>query len=838
MQPRCILVILSIFALVHAAIGQIEVRAKYEGEWLPIMAASGEKVRVLKDGKRKEAAPGELQVQPASDFGTGQVRIENEVADMDPLKDAKPEVRARPDQVHFRYTAQVIGETDLDDCYAVLVSVSNGSVGTNLQPIGRLRRGQGRQVEVELGNRVDSVSGLHVFSGGKEIRSNKVAEAYDARALWAKLAASAQGASAVELCKAEEALPLALSRDGKYLATTKDRGDHFAVIVYDLATMQVVCEVPADKEYKEVRSLEWAGPQSVAFLVDDGFLLVDGRWKAFGLTCGKLKLLDVATKTCTVLRDNVEKIVSSVSRKPEILSLVVWRPNYYQCVVAYDTKARRMVDWNSMDEGWAMFDLNGEPRVSYNFHGTTKEYFARLGTSSRWIPLDSTVKQEGLKFSLRGDEYLDRKAQVEQLGPDGDTVYVSTRLGSDTYQLGAYSLSQGKIVQEIARHPKYDLTGSDYSFCRLLFDRASSKVIGLVYEAEKPKVLWFDPRYAAIQKALEANFPGESVFPMAWSDDGGTFIYFVTSDRNPGAYYAFLAGERKLLPLFARSERLAPKNLAKTEPMDFTARDGAKIHAYLTLPPEPTSAPMPLLVNIHGGPMVRDSWCFSATNQFFATRGYAVLQVNYRGSSGYGAAYQAAGLRARLDTVILDDIADGVQAVLAGTNIDRRRIAIMGGSFGGWATYMSLAKSPEIYRAGIAIAALTHLRDQQKDNRRNDNRYGYEVWNDILGRKDFDATEHFIDPLLRAAEIRQPVYIMHGEQDDVVSATQARDMLKALKKTNPNVRSMSFVDAGHSYWPERDRVTQLNEIESFLRTYLAPEPESAVPSPVAAAPQK
>jgi pimeloyl-ACP methyl ester carboxylesterase len=837
MRNRCPLVVLSFLALVCASIGQIEVQTKYEGAWLPVVGAGRDKAIVIKEGKRRDAPIDDLKVEPATAFGSGLVSVDKIEADLDPLRNLSAQERSRPGQYLFRYTAEVTSQSDLPDCYALLVFVSNGSVGVNLQALGHLRPGELKRVKVENISRVDEVSQLHVFSGTKEIRSNLVSEAYDARELWARLGAGA-GVSAVELCKAEEQVPLALSRDGKFLATTRDRGDHFAVIVYDLATMQVVCEVPADKEYKKVCALEWAGPGMVAFLVDDGYLMIDGRWKLFGVTYGKLKLLDVAAKTCTVLRNGVEDIITSVARKPELLSVVVWGPSYDLCTIAYDTKARRTADWNSMQDGWTMLDPNGEPRVNYTYHGTTKDYYARLGASNRWVPLDSTVKQEGLKFSLKGDEYLDRKAQVEQLGADGDIVYISTRIGSDTHQLAAYSLSQGKIVQEIARHPKYDLTGSDYNMCRLLYDKASAKVMGLVYEAEKPKVLWFEPRYAAIQKALEANFPGESVFPVAWSDDGGTFIYFVTSDRNPGVYYAFLTGERKLLPLYAQSDRLDPKNLAKTEPMDFTARDGATIHAYLTLPPHPTGKPMPLLVSIHGGPMARDGWYFSASNQFFATRGYAVLQVNYRGSSGYGATYQAAGLRARLDTVVLDDIADGVRAVLAGQNIDPKRIAVMGASFGGWATYMSLIKSPDLYRAGIAISAVSHLRDQQKDWKSDDNRYGYAVWQDILGRKDFAETERFIDPLLRAAELHQPVYIMHGECDRVVSPTQAGDMLKALKKTNPNVRSMSFDGASHSYWSEHDRVTRLNEIESFLRTYLAPEPSSPAAAPVAAAPQK
>ncbi|HLP02294.1 MAG TPA: alpha/beta fold hydrolase [Opitutaceae bacterium] len=799
-------------AILHAALSaQIEVRGKYEGEWLPIVGVRQHSAYVLKDGKRMDVSISNVDVRPAAAFGPGQVMIDKIVEDLDPLKNATDKEKSQPNRVLFRYRAEVTSQSDLSDCYALLVFVSNGSVGVNVQPIGKLRAGKSKRVEVETQSRVDKVSALHVFAGALEVRSNLVTEPYDARALWAELSADGGGVSAVELCKAEEGVPLALSRDGKFLATTRDRGDHYGVLVYDLASMAIVCEVPADKEYKSVNSIAWVG-SNVVFVVDE-----------------KLKLLEVATRTCTVLRESVMRIIMSAAQKPEIVTLRVVGPEWVPLTIAYDTKGRRTADWAELEAGWTIFDPNGEPRLRYDFDGARKLYQVRIGTSTRWVPLDATVKQEGLKFSVRGDEMLDRKVQFESLGADGDTIYVSSRLSSDTFQLAAYSLSQGRITRTIAGHPKYDLTSSDYNDCRLLIHRATSEPIGLVYESEKPKVLWFDPVLAAAQKVVEGHFPGQSVLPMDWSDDCGTFIYFIISDRNPGVYYAYRPSEGKLIQLFSRSECLDPQRLAKTTPIDFVARDGVKIHAYLTLPPQAGTTAMPLIVDIHGGPMARDSWGFNSTNQFFATRGYAVLEVNYRGSSGYGAAYQAAGLRARLDTVVLDDIADGVRAIVAGQNIDSKRIAVMGGSFGGWAAYMSLIKYPELYRAGIAIAAVSHFRDMQKDKRRGYDRYAYGVWQDILGRKDFAETEHFIDPLLRAGELHQPIYIMHGGNDWVVDPKQADLMLKALQKHNPNVRSKSFPLASHTDWPEHDRVEMLNESETFLRKYLAPEPESGTP---------
>ena len=223
--------------------------------------------------------------------------------------------------------------------------------------------------------------------------------------------------------------------------------------------------------------------------------------------------------------------------------------------------------------------------------------------------------------------------------------------------------------------------------------------------------------------------------------------------------------------------------------------------------------------------MARDRWGFDAENQFFASRGYLVLQVNYRGSSGYGAAFQKAGLRARLDTVVLDDIADGVRYLIDQKEADPARVVVMGASFGGWATYMSLIKYPELYRAGIAISAVSNWRKFIHDDHWEfNNRIAYTFWQSLLSRENFGEDEKFIDPYVRAAEIKQPICIIHGGYDTTVSPAEAQMMLDALKAHNPNVESHDFPFASHTYWSFDDRVIRLNEIARFLDRYVGKTP--------------
>jgi dipeptidyl aminopeptidase/acylaminoacyl peptidase len=367
----------------------------------------------------------------------------------------------------------------------------------------------------------------------------------------------------------------------------------------------------------------------------------------------------------------------------------------------------------------------------------------------------------------------------------------------------------------------------------------------MIYEAERPEVIWLDPDFKAVQVAMDKTLADHVNLPIDWSEDGSTFIYLSASDRDPGTFYVFRPFQSTLIPLLALGDRLKGKKLARTVPFDYAARDGASIHAYVTFPPDPSPGLLPLVVDIHGGPMERDVWGFNPETQFLATRGYVVLQVNYRGSSGYGATYQKAGLRARLDTVVIDDIADGARHLINEGKVDPSRIGVIGASFGGWATYMSLIRYPDLYRTGVAISAVSHWRSFLKDDRsKYDNKASYAYWKSLLDSQGFKTDEALIDPLLRAAELKQPIYVIHGTLDHIVSVEEATMMTKTLQKTNSQVESLIFPQAGHTYyeWGFYDKVRRLNEIGEYLDRHLkAGTPAAAVergaqPAPEAGAP--
>ncbi|HVU17074.1 MAG TPA: prolyl oligopeptidase family serine peptidase [Candidatus Didemnitutus sp.] len=789
---------LLLFAATTWAPAQMQPFAPYKGEYCPVVGWKDETPIVLKDDD-KHRATDDMVVRPASSFGPGFVTESNLVFDYHPVN--KTGLLASKQAIIFHFEGDVTADTPLEDCIALLLCVTDGSVSINAIPVGSLAPGKPRHLKLDLFNRVDDVGFLHVFSRGQEIRSTQVPQPYEAAGYLATLAKKSKGVPALDLCRAAQVFPYVLSDDGHLLATVRDRESSFAIVVYDLVGMKQVAEVNAAKYDEPISDLRWISSTELAYRA--GTIL---------------KLLDTGTKTSRKLREPVYRILGAVRSRPG--ELVLHEGELVERFDAHSGKASHTTQFP--DGGLFYIDDFGDLLLRIVFDDDHMSYQYRPTENSPWRNLDDAVKQAGLKFDRTGAEVLDRVADIHSLGRDGDTLYISTRASSDRFEIAEFSLKEGVIKRTIAKHPEYDLTTSDFGHSRLLFRKGSSELIGLIYEAEKPAVVWLDPHSEAVQKAIDHTLPDHINLPIDWSRDGSTFIFGSFNDQDPGTIYIFQPAEGKLIPLVDTGARLKERKLARTTALDFAARDGAKVHAYLTLPPDlaPGAKP-PLVVNIHGGPTVRDNWGFDPTNQFLATRGYAVLQVNYRGSSGFGATYQRAGLRARLDTVVIDDVADGARHLVREGVVDPDRIVVMGGSFGGWATYLSLIKYPDLYKAGVAIAAISSWKDfVHSKHLFRDLGMEYSYLRNLLSGANAPSEWKYIDPCLRVAELKQPIYIMHGNWDWTVPPQQAELMIAALGKNNPKVKSMGFEGATHTYWPVAAQVIMLNEINAFFRQNL------------------
>jgi dipeptidyl aminopeptidase/acylaminoacyl peptidase len=264
--------------------------------------------------------------------------------------------------------------------------------------------------------------------------------------------------------------------------------------------------------------------------------------------------------------------------------------------------------------------------------------------------------------------------------------------------------------------------------------------------------------------------------------------------------------------------RLIPKELVKPMPVSFKARDGTVLHGYLTRPTNEQQR-QPFVLLPHGGPSSRDVLDFDYWTQFFVSRGWAVLQVNFRGSSGYGGDFLQAGFK-RWGLEMQDDLTDAAQYVIEKGIADPDRMCIVGGSYGGYAALMGVVKTPDLYRCAVSFAGVSNLRSLLEEKRQF---LGYELgWERQLGgwwsdRERLKATS----PVNQAERIRTPLLIVHGAEDRVVPVEQSREMVDALKKAGfKSVRYVELPDGDHHLGRQEDRLTLFREMERFLATHL------------------
>jgi dipeptidyl aminopeptidase/acylaminoacyl peptidase len=401
--------------------------------------------------------------------------------------------------------------------------------------------------------------------------------------------------------------------------------------------------------------------------------------------------------------------------------------------------------------------------------------------------------------------------------PDG-TLLIASNVESDRYALHVFDVANGKPGEKIVGHPLADVSGG---LVQRLRDGA---VLGVRIEADKPEVAWFDQAAARTQKTIDTSLPGKSN-QMSFLDDGRVLVESV-SDRDPGTFYLFDPNKRTLEEVLRPFDWLKPEAMSTVTVQRYKARDGLEIPAYLTLPAGREAKNLPLVAWIHGGPQSRDTWGFDSEPQFFASRGYAVLQLNFRGSTGFGRKHMVAGYR-QWGQAMQDDITDGIRHLVAQGIVDPKRVCIGGGSYGGYATLMGLAKDPLQYRCGLAVVAVTDL-----------------VWMHDLAYSDFqsihsDSADAFLkltmgdrtadramletySPRLQATKIQAPVFFAQGADDRRVPIKHGEGMRDSLKAAGKPYEWLVFSGEGHGFLKPENRVEYYKRMESFLRQHNPP----------------
>jgi dipeptidyl aminopeptidase/acylaminoacyl peptidase len=401
-------------------------------------------------------------------------------------------------------------------------------------------------------------------------------------------------------------------------------------------------------------------------------------------------------------------------------------------------------------------------------------------------------------------------SDVVAFSEDGQSLLMISAAGSNTGRLARVSLATGEQAV-ITEDPEADVSG-----VVLHPDTLEPQIVTILKERTEYVVL--DDSLADDLKAVRALHPGDPRF--AGRDDADTvFLIGFTNDAGPVPYYLYDRATRTARFLFEHQPALSRYELAPMEPFTFTARDGLVVHGYVTFPPGLGRDALPAVVNVHGGPQVRDAWGYNAEAQWLANRGYLCVQVNYRGSTGYGKAFTAAGDR-EWGGKMHDDLIDAVSHVVSRGWADPARVAIYGGSYGGYAALVGAAFTPDVFCCAVDIVGPSNLKTLLETippywapaAAALYRRVGHPV-----------EDEEFLwsrSPLSRARDITIPLLIAQGANDPRVKQAESEQIVAALTEAGIEHEYMLFPDEGHGFAKPENRIRFYTAAEQFLARYL------------------
>lgn len=403
---------------------------------------------------------------------------------------------------------------------------------------------------------------------------------------------------------------------------------------------------------------------------------------------------------------------------------------------------------------------------------------------------------------------LSGSTSIHGFTSDPNEMIISAYQGRDTVGLYIYNLKSKNITRKLYHNDKYDATG-------VVLSSDGNEVIGARYIADTTETELLG-NYDTSMEAIRRKMSGYTVDFIDQSNDGSSLIIKVSNPYDPGAMYYMKNGEIAA-SLGNMYPSLPSDEMGEVISVQYPARDGLKIPSYVTLPPSVTDTSqlknLPFIVLPHGGPYGRDTKRFDYFAQFFASRGYGVLQMNFRGSEGYGKAFKEAG---RKNWVIMqEDVEDGARWLLKKGYADPDRMCIAGWSYGGYASLMGAAKNDDIYSCAIAMAALTDISDFKSDLKRyrfgsasgkNFIGYGFESEDDIKANS----------PVKIAEDIKIPLFLAHGTEDQQVHFDQYNRMKRALKKSSAKVTYMKFKNEDHYLSSQKNRQDFFKGLDDFL----------------------
>lgn len=602
----------------------------------------------------------------------------------------------------------------------------------------------------------------------------------------------------------------AISPDGKQIAIIVNIRGQYGVRVVTLGKK--------DEELRAILLGEGVKPSWIKWVNDERVLVAlweSRKYRTTPITVSFIYTLDASSMTGKILieaedmlrQDNAD-VVDFLEDDPDYILMAFSDVNQFQADinrVNVRTGQYRRVERTRRDVQQWYTDARGEPRVGQGIvdrrGATEKEWnlIIRDADEDRWRKVD---EYPGLEADMRIFGFTDNPNEL----------VIGDHAGRDTLGLYVYDLIEKKISRKLFHHDTYDAGG--------LVVSGNGAIIGARFVADTTEVELFEEYDTALSR-MRSQFSDYTVDYVDQSGDGRFVLFKVSNAYDPGALAIVDASTNDVSFLASLRRELPSDEMGLVSSLTYPARDGVKIPAYLTLPPSVTSSAdvknLPFVVLPHGGPFARKAKRFDYFAQFFATRGFAVLQMNFRGSAGYGKGYEDAG---RENWVKMqDDVEDGTRWLIEKGLADPDRVCIAGWSYGGYAALIGAIKSPDLYACAISMAGVTDLKDMINDIKKY--RFGSITAQNFILRG-FDDKQAIAEnsPVKRAAELQVSLFLAHGEADQRVHFDQFSRMKRALKKSSAPVTYMQFEDEDHFLSNQENRQAFFRGLDEFLNNVL------------------
>lgn len=614
-----------------------------------------------------------------------------------------------------------------------------------------------------------------------------------------------------------------LSPSGKQVAATVKGGpgNRLGLVVIDLADASKSKAVAGFAD-ADVRTVSWVNDDRLVFTVTDtqspygdqlgeGLMAIDREGKGpvkyliqrrFSWSADRTQGLSVFHRFRSTVRDGSNDVIIERLDKDDRFRRIGITLLRLDTV----TGQTRSLTFGGPDRvyGWAL-DRLAQPRVALSLHENKLRLYWKANSDAEW-----TRMWERDAYGERADDWVPLAIDANNM------LYAAARYGKEDHRslVRIDMMRKDAEPQSLLSLAGYDFTGS------VVLDRAG-ELVGVRYLTDARGVHWFDAKMKAIQGKVDAMLPA-TINTIGCSRCEGAAVELVSSwsDRQPTVYRLFDVNAQSLSVIGQSRPWIKPQAMARKEMHRYTSRDGMAIPVYVTRPAGQNAAAAVVLV--HGGPWVRGGeWRWDPEAQFLASRGYAVIEPEFRGSTGFGYRLFRAGWK-QWGLAMQDDIADATQWAIKQGYADAKRICIAGASYGGYATLMGLVRHSDLYRCGIEWAGVTDIElmytsrwsdatDQWKD-------YGMPV---LVGDREKDAGQlASTSPVRLAAKVTRPLLMAYGGEDRRVPIEHGLVFREAVASHNKNVEWISYPDEGHGWLMEANKIDFWTRVEKFLRRHL------------------